>query len=58
MRYALFLLVHAQALRCLRNHAVRGKLRAAAVDLDAANAKAKRVWAEVARRVSHRSWLL
>ena len=47
MRCAL-LIVHAQALQCLRTHAVRGKLRAAAVDLDAANAKAKRVWAEVA----------
>ena len=60
MRCAL-LIVHAQALQCLRTHAVRGMARraasvdidaanakAAAVDLDAANAKAKRVWAEVA----------
>ena len=47
MRCAL-LIVHAQALQCLRTHA-RGKaLRAAAVDLDAANAKATQVWADVA----------
>ena len=48
MRYALFLLVHAQALQCLRTHALRGKALHAAVDIDAANVKAKRVWAEVA----------
>ena len=48
MRYALFLLVHAQALQCLRTHALRGKALHAAVDLDAANAKATRVWADVA----------
>ena len=50
MRCALFLLVHAQALRCLRTHALRGKAlhAAAAVDLDAANAKATQVWADVA----------
>ena len=47
MLYAL-LIVHAQALRC-RTHAVRGMARrAASVDIDAANAKATRVWAEVA----------